>query len=53
MSNFPFEISMGFMYIRDQIKENEMDGVGDRYGRQKCVRGFGGKTCGKETTWKT
>jgi len=29
-----------------------MGGVGDRYGRQKCVHGFGGKTCGKEPLGK-
>jgi hypothetical protein len=38
----------------DQINKNEMGGACDTYGGQeRCILGFGGETCGKETTWKT
>jgi len=37
-----------------QVKKNEMGGACNTYGgEQKCLQGFGGETCGKETTWKT
>jgi hypothetical protein len=35
-------------YSTDQIERNEMGWVCSAYGG----RGFGGATCGKETTWK-
>ena len=34
--------------------KNEMDGACSLYGGdEKCIQGFGGETCGKETTLKT
>jgi len=31
-----------------------MGGACSKYGGEKrCIHGFGGETCGKETTWKT
>jgi hypothetical protein len=42
------------IYSGDQIQNNEMGGPSSMYGREKrCIQGFGGETCGKETTWKT
>ena len=38
----------------DQIKKNEKDGASVMYGGwERCIKGFGGETCGKEATWKT
>ena len=37
----------------DQIKMTEMDRACSTYGgEERFIRGFGGETCGKETTWK-
>jgi hypothetical protein len=36
------------------IEKNEMVGARSTYGEKKmCIRGFGGETLKKETTWKT
>jgi len=41
-------------YSGDQIKKNKVSGTCSMYGRHKrCIQGFGGKTWGKMTTWKT
>jgi hypothetical protein len=41
-------------YVDDQIEKNEMGGACNTYGgEERCIQGFGGKTQGKETTWKT
>jgi hypothetical protein len=41
-------------YTGDQIEKNEMDGEFNAYGgEERSIQGFGGKTQGKETTWKT
>jgi hypothetical protein len=38
----------------NQIEKSEMGGTCSMYGgRERCVGGFGGETCGKETTWET
>jgi hypothetical protein len=38
----------------DKIKKNEMGRACSAYrGGESCVQGFGGKTCGKETTGET
>jgi len=40
--------------VCDQIKKNEMGGTCSTYGGQeRSIKDFGGKTRGKETTWKT
>ena len=40
--------------IGDHIKEDEMTGNCNKYGREeKCVQGFDMETWRKETTWKT
>jgi hypothetical protein len=41
-------------YSGDQIKKNELGGACGTYGvRERFIQGFGGDTCGKETSWKT
>ena len=41
-------------YSDDQIKKNEMGvACGTCGGDERCIRGFGEETQGKETTWKT
>ena len=41
-------------YSGDQIEKNEMDGAFRAYGgEERCIQGFGGETCGTQTTWKT
>ena len=36
----------------DKIEKNEMGRACGTYGgRERCVPGFGGETCRKETTW--
>jgi len=38
----------------DHIEKNEMGGACSAYGGEdRRIRGFGGDTWGKETTWKT
>jgi hypothetical protein len=38
----------------DQIEKNELGGACSRYEREeRRIQGFGGETCGKETTWNT
>jgi len=38
----------------DQTEKNEMGAASSRYGsEERRIKGFGGETCGKETTWKT
>jgi hypothetical protein len=40
--------------LGDKIKKNETDRACSIYrGEERSIEGFGGKTCGKETTWKT
>jgi len=37
-----------------KMEKNEMGGACNAYGgEERCIQGFGGETCGKETTWKT
>jgi len=39
---------------RRRWEENEMGGTCSTYGEEeRCIQGFGGKTRGKETTWRT
>ena len=41
-------------YSCDHNKKNEIGRACSTYGGQeRCVQGFGGETCRKETTWKT
>ena len=41
-------------YYDDQIEKNEIGGTRSTYdGEERCVHCYGGKTCGKESTWKT
>ena len=36
------------------LEKNEMGGECSAYGwEERCIQGFGGETCGKESTWKT
>jgi len=38
----------------DKIEKNEMGGAYSAYGEEeRRIQGFGGRTWGKETTWKT
>jgi hypothetical protein len=40
--------------LGDQIEKIEVGGTYSTYGEGlRCTQGFGGKTEGKETTWKT
>jgi len=40
--------------VSDKIKKNEMGAACDVYGGgERCVQGFDGETCGKETTGET
>ena len=38
-------------YLDDQIEKKELGGACK--GEERWLQGFGGGTCGKETTWKT
>jgi len=36
--------------LGDEVEKNEMDGSCSTYGGEdRCIRGFGGETCGRET----
>jgi hypothetical protein len=41
-------------YSGDQIEKNEMGRTcSTSEGEDRCIKDFGGETCGLETTWKT
>ena len=41
-------------YSGNHSKKNEIGGARSTYGgEERCIQGFGGKTLGKGTTWKT
>jgi len=41
-------------YLGVQIEKNEIGGACSTYGgEEKCIQDVGGKTGGKETSWKT
>ena len=48
---------MNFMIVHcsgDKIAKNEMGGTCSAFGiEERRIQGFGGETCGKETTWGT
>jgi len=35
------------------MEKNELGMACSTYGVEKCIQGFGGETCAKETTWNT
>jgi hypothetical protein len=42
------------LYSLTNTVRDEMSGACSTYGgEERCIQGFGGETCGKETTWKT
>jgi len=48
-----YELYSSPYYSGDEIEKNEMGGACSMYGQEtRCVQGFGGVTCGKETTWE-
>jgi hypothetical protein len=50
MRSFMFCASHQIFY---QIKKTEMGGACSMYGgEEKCIKGFGGETGGKDITWK-
>ena len=59
VSETPFSICLNYVLFCivscpcDKIKENLIGGIFGTHGKEEmCVKGFGGKTRGKDTTWK-